>query len=330
MNLDKAKEKLEQGILTLDTAGNNQDLLGLALTKIHGALEDACRLWLSEPSIAQQHRLNIQERSEVSWKDLPDLMATYYQWSENDVKYVRRINSMRNQVAHGEGFQGSRQDVEDYKNYVKNLLSLDRQTAHHTTQYIQDEVLNTSHDYNNYLDPITLPKQKNIVVAYGLWCLCFFGLFGVHRFYLGKPLTGLLWFFSGGLFFIGQIIDLFLIPTMITEDDNRYLEKLTSISKEVPALDFSKKILHKLDQLDGSMQRTIFKSEPIIATTTNMPKLLQVAHNHGKVLSVGQAVMATGLTTDEVQKLLDQAVRNDIAHIGNDPETGAIRYYFDI
>jgi TM2 domain-containing membrane protein YozV len=37
--------------------------------------------------------------------------------------------------------------------------------------------------------------------------LTFLGLFGVHRFYMGKILTGLLWLISGGLFGIGWLYD---------------------------------------------------------------------------------------------------------------------------
>lgn len=37
-------------------------------------------------------------------------------------------------------------------------------------------------------------------------CLCF-GVFGVHRFLEGKIFTGLLWLATGGLFFIGYVVD---------------------------------------------------------------------------------------------------------------------------
>ena len=37
--------------------------------------------------------------------------------------------------------------------------------------------------------------------------LTFLGLFGVHRFYLGKLFTGLLWLCTGGLFAIGWLYD---------------------------------------------------------------------------------------------------------------------------
>jgi TM2 domain-containing membrane protein YozV len=47
---------------------------------------------------------------------------------------------------------------------------------------------------------------------------------GAHRFYYGKPVTGTLWFFTFGLFFIGWIVDFFLIPSMDREADRRYEE----------------------------------------------------------------------------------------------------------
>ncbi len=48
------------------------------------------------------------------------------------------------------------------------------------------------------------------------------GFTGAHRFYFGRPLTGILWFFTGGLFLIGWIVDLFLIQSMAASADKRY------------------------------------------------------------------------------------------------------------
>lgn len=56
-------------------------------------------------------------------------------------------------------------------------------------------------------------------VGYILWL---FGFTGAHRFYYGRPVTGTIWFFTFGLFLIGWIIDLFLIPGMDREADLRY------------------------------------------------------------------------------------------------------------
>jgi TM2 domain-containing membrane protein YozV len=65
-----------------------------------------------------------------------------------------------------------------------------------------------------------LREQKSPGVAYLLCILGFFWLAGLHRFYLGRWVTGILWLCTGGLFWIGTIVDLFLIPGMV-ESENR-------------------------------------------------------------------------------------------------------------
>jgi len=52
-------------------------------------------------------------------------------------------------------------------------------------------------------------KEKNKWVTL-LLCI-FFGWFGIHRFYEGKIITGILWFFTFGLFGIGWFIDFLII-----------------------------------------------------------------------------------------------------------------------
>ena len=58
------------------------------------------------------------------------------------------------------------------------------------------------------------------VIGYLLWI---FGFTGAHRFYYGKPITGTIWFFTAGLFLIGWIVDLFLIPGMDRQADRRFV-----------------------------------------------------------------------------------------------------------
>jgi len=46
--------------------------------------------------------------------------------------------------------------------------------------------------------------------------LTFLGVFGVHRFYMGKWFTGLLYLLTGGLFFIGYIYDFWTLNDQLT------------------------------------------------------------------------------------------------------------------
>ena len=62
------------------------------------------------------------------------------------------------------------------------------------------------------------------VIGYLLWI---FGFTGAHRFYYGEPVSGTIWFFTAGLFLIGWIVDLFLIPGMNRQADRRFVAGTT-------------------------------------------------------------------------------------------------------
>ncbi|RFC62655.1 NINE protein [Fulvimarina endophytica] len=64
-----------------------------------------------------------------------------------------------------------------------------------------------------------IEEEKSAAVSYLLWCSCFFGVCGIHRFYNGRPISGTIWLLTLGLLFIGQIIDLFLIPGHVREQN---------------------------------------------------------------------------------------------------------------
>jgi len=63
------------------------------------------------------------------------------------------------------------------------------------------------------------PRTHSLWMGYLLWI---FGFIGAHRFYYGKTVSGVVWFFTLGLFFVGWIIDLVLIPGMAREADSRF------------------------------------------------------------------------------------------------------------
>jgi len=58
-----------------------------------------------------------------------------------------------------------------------------------------------------------------MIVGYILWI---FGFIGSHRFYFGRPVSGTIYFFTLGIFLIGWIVDLFLIPGMDRAADAKF------------------------------------------------------------------------------------------------------------
>lgn len=64
-------------------------------------------------------------------------------------------------------------------------------------------------------------NTHRVAVGYLLWI---FGFMGAHRFYYGRPISGTIWFFTLGLFLVGWIVDLFLIPGMDRSADLKYVQ----------------------------------------------------------------------------------------------------------
>ncbi len=62
--------------------------------------------------------------------------------------------------------------------------------------------------------PQTTASAKSTWIAYVLWF--FLGYFGVHKFYVGKTGWGFLYLFTLGLLGFGWFIDLFTIPSQVS------------------------------------------------------------------------------------------------------------------
>ena len=76
-------------------------------------------------------------------------------------------------------------------------------------------------NHSDVYEETPIRESHSVIVGYLFWI---FGFTGSHRFYYGKPWTGLLWLCTLGLLGIGWIVDLFLIPSMHSEACARYHE----------------------------------------------------------------------------------------------------------
>ncbi|MDJ0796405.1 MAG: TM2 domain-containing protein [Calothrix sp. MO_167.B12] len=153
--------------------------------------------------------------------------------------------------------------------------------------------------------------QDRLVVSYILNAAWFFGLAGLHRLYNGKIGTGLLWLFTYGVFGFGQFIDLFYIPGMVDEQEQKLRLKAGVSPLGVPT------------------------HQPVVAAEVYHPtgdelvvKLIEAAELKGGMLNVTQGVKATGASFTEVETALKEMLKSGYVRIDNDPVTGAVTYHF--
>ena len=155
-------------------------------------------------------------------------------------------------------------------------------------------------------------NKDRLLVSYLLCGAGFLGINGLHRLYNGKTATGLLWLFTCGLFYMGQIYDLLIITNMVDE----YEQNL--------------RLKAGLSPLGIPMNERIFISQ--VQKPTDKPlivKLIEAAEANGGSLTVIQGVRATGSGIVEVETILREMLQSDHLRIGNDPISGVVTYYFD-
>ena len=166
-------------------------------------------------------------------------------------------------------------------------------------------------------------QQVNSGTAYVLWCLWFLGIGGAQRLYTGNFASGVIYFFTWGLFGIGQLIDLGLIPGMV-DRRNASLNGGGNASGRV-----NHSITLNIGDIPQLKQLQTVQSSSMTSGSA-MQKLLRAAKENGGQLSLAQAAMHTELEAEEVKLLLQEALKNGFAEIANDPSSGAIRYRFDV
>lgn len=174
--------------------------------------------------------------------------------------------------------------------------------------------------------------MKNLGVTYLLAILNFITPFaGIHRFYLGRPISGLLYFLTWGFFGLGTLIDLFLIPGMV-EEENR---------KRLPPGDLH---LHFHGRLpDGRLApqpmaqpRSIPPPQPARALPApprpSKPmdieqRILQIAKDNGGSITVAMIALKTELSLKDAKNKLERLRKDGFCNVDLSEE-GAKLYVF--
>ena len=97
-------------------------------------------------------------------------------------------------------------------------------------------------------------RLKKTPVAY---LLCFpLGILGLHKFYLGQPVRGVLYFFTGGLFLVGWLYDLVTLPGQVEDFNLKYrLKPDIQELLEEEILDLEDELFELQDKMEGMHSR---------------------------------------------------------------------------
>ncbi|GMO44623.1 MAG: hypothetical protein Ta2B_25600 [Termitinemataceae bacterium] len=148
----------------------------------------------------------------------------------------------------------------------------------------------------------------NKTLAYLLWFLSGCGWFGLHRFYLGKPFTAVLWICTGGLAGIGSLYDLITLGSQVDyanktakynrQDVHHYYHAGENAENMRYANDADVRILHGND--DG---RTPDSNDSVER------KILKIAKTKGGIVSVSEVSLEANISLDDAKKNLEMMTK---------------------
>lgn len=157
-------------------------------------------------------------------------------------------------------------------------------------------------------------------VAYLLWLLWLFGLGGIHRFYAGKPLSGFIWLITWGFFGFGQLIDLVLIPSMIDEQNLKYLALRGGNQANTQT------VVVNINESELQAGKALLQKPKDLAPQNELVTILQLAQSKGGSITLVDAVIATQKPTSEVKNMIKKCCDEGLMEIDNSESTGMIIY----
>ncbi len=168
-----------------------------------------------------------------------------------------------------------------------------------------------------------MAKERDTGTGFLLWALCLLGFCGMHRFYVDKPVSGIIWLLTGGLCGVGQLVDMFLLPSMVREK-NLELAAI-AMQQYLPPSPYARPA-----QPVYTPPRSVEDADarPLSYQERMQVKLARLAAERGGRLTVQAAVVATGRPHGEIEEVLEQMAKAGHAEPDIDLETGSMIYLF--
>jgi predicted transcriptional regulator len=147
-------------------------------------------------------------------------------------------------------------------------------------------------------------------IAYLLWVCSLFGILGLHRFYLGKIPTGILWMFTGGLFGVGTIYDFFTLRRQVEE---------ANIRKAL----FNQPGAQNWRNINDAQTRFV-KMDPEHKESLERV-ILKLAKENKGILTVSEVALSANIPIDDAKKHLESLITRGMAEL-RVRKTGALVY----
>jgi len=157
-------------------------------------------------------------------------------------------------------------------------------------------------------------------MAYLFWAASLFGIAGLHRFYLGKFGSGLVYFFTWGLFGFGTLYDALTLPEQVREAQLR--RRLHSGFGEGDAYAQALEMLRREELGRPGMGRRDSGQPPTIEQV-----ILRTAQRNNGVAAPTTVALEGNVSTDQAKTHLERLAERGFCEI-RVRKSGSIAYVF--
>ncbi|TPV92283.1 MAG: TM2 domain-containing protein [Myxococcales bacterium FL481] len=155
--------------------------------------------------------------------------------------------------------------------------------------------------------------MRDVGTAYLLTALSVFGIAGLQRFYLGKPVTGILWMMTWGMLGFGTLYDLITMPAQVADFNRRALPPPPNPYPQFPPQALP---AHGYGMLPGAPASYPGLTPPQAnAPETVELRMLQLARTHGGRVTTIMAATELNMPIADAEKKLDELVAHGHAQM---------------
>ncbi len=174
-------------------------------------------------------------------------------------------------------------------------------------------------------------NKKKTSTAYLLCALGFLGVGGIHRFYLNRPFTAILYFFTYGFFFIGTIADLFGIKAMVDKENLKRHNNGDTYNNNSPQVVINLGEKSQYDQHPPAVNTSKLKinspqTQKKLSSEQIERKILKLCQQNNTITLIDCLLELEDIPKEILKARLESLVHQDLLIIGNRESDGVIIY----